>query len=149
MWNNYRMARIIIHEMLMTVNAPDTSLISASLEHCSQFLKSKEIQIRIALGICHTVPFFFGFVTESTSGHSDLYKENYAHVAMPGGYLLIWPLYVAGMLQINTLEQRAWFANQLKTIGCNLGVRQAIELSISLSRDMERSFLSAELWSYE
>lgn len=51
-----------------------------------------------------------------------------------GGYFLLWPLYLVGVMDIASDEIREWVVQCLRTIGRSMGIQQAIALAGFLER---------------
>jgi hypothetical protein len=49
-----------------------------------------------------------------------------------GGYFLMWPLFLAAIVDVATDESRAWAIGRLRHIGRNMGIRQAFVLAVVL-----------------
>jgi len=134
-WNNYRGARILIHQMLMSsVRGNLASHETVSLDQSTKILHI------MATEICRSVPYHLeqsGTAGQKCSSH-------------PGGYLLTWPLYMAATLSTTSTECRMWIADRLHEIGIGLGLQLALSLSIDLrQRQATTSFLETEFWSYD
>ena len=65
-----------------------------------------------------------------------------------GGYMLIWPLYMVGMLDTTTRPQRYWIAKVLEKIGLCSGASLAISRSKALLVAAEDDFRESEHWPY-
>lgn len=98
-------------------------------------------------GILASVPQMLGFVHDEAAmavSHLD-----YSIARMPylvpasGAYLLLWYLFLAGCLPINTLETRAWVVDRLRTIRSATGIQKAGYLADILATDL--TFLMSKL----
>jgi hypothetical protein len=141
-WNNYRSARILIHETLMT-------LVLAGFLACGSTTLDDSIGIlsAVTLEICRSVPFHFDPSGVCGGLNTVQGKNGQEFSSCPGGYLLLWPLYMAGMLQTTSKECRKWIADQLNRVGLCLGIHLAISLSTALQH-ANTSFLQTEFWLY-
>lgn len=87
-------------------------------------------------GICASVPFLLG---DSTIQDSEQIHSNGA-----GGFLLLWPLFIAGSLESSSLSKRKWIRNRLRYIAATLGFKQADVLA-----DEQRSLITKERMQFE
>jgi hypothetical protein len=62
--------------------------------------------------------------------------------------MLIWPLYMVGMLDTTTRSQRHWIAKVLERIGVCSGASLAISRSKALLVVAEDDFRESEDWPY-
>jgi hypothetical protein len=85
-WNNYRSARILIHETLMT-------LVLAGFLACGSTTLDDSIGIlsAVTLEICRSVPFHFDPSGVCGGLNTVQGKNGQEFSSCPGGYLLLWP----------------------------------------------------------
>ncbi|KAI9172720.1 hypothetical protein HJFPF1_02233 [Paramyrothecium foliicola] len=134
-WNCYRNARLLIHE----------SIIAATLRYGTEEQKaslqsSAKVLAAMADGVCHSVAYHLGdrradseaaaINRNTTVGNSN---------PVPGGFLLVWPLFFSGMLRTSPPEQRAWVANTMQRIGVQMGLQLALAMA-RLLREKALSF---------
>lgn len=50
-------------------------------------------------------------------------------VRSSGGYFLLWPLFVAGSMDITTDSMRLWVVQNLRSVGHSMGIQQALVLA--------------------
>ena len=147
MWLSYRSARIQLHVALMPlVMADDTlSLCSkqAALQHSRYVLKE------MAKEVCYSYSFIMGDIA-ATSNPDLASRERVGNSfgPAPGGYMLIWPLYLVGMLDTTTKGQRYWIAERLKHIGICSGASLAVARAKALLIAAEDEFRESEYWPY-
>lgn len=143
MWNNYRSARILIHETIFSA-----IMRSDSKEKMVHLQSSINILREMTAETCRSVEYHMGYCGRfnNDSSHPGFKFNSQKHEIIPGGYLLIWPLYMAGMLPTTTKDQRNWMAEKLCQIGINMGVRLAFSLGTVLYQEDQRSFSHTEMW---
>lgn len=147
MWLSYRSARIQLHVALMPLIMADSNLSISSkqsaLEHSRHILKTMTKEI------CYSYSFIMGDISLSTGlGLPIKRRQGNDFRPAPGGYMLIWPLYLVGMLDTTTKAQRYWIAERLKRIGICSGANLAISRSKALLIAAEDEFRESEHWPY-
>jgi hypothetical protein len=140
MWNNYRSARILIHETLM-----NWTLKYGSIKEKLTLQPSVELLQSMTVDICHSVLYFLGYCRKDSDLKNLEEIKIKAGTAIPGGYLLMWPLYMAGMLPTTSKNQRKWIASRLHEIGGNMGLQLAASLARALEEE-DKSLSDTELW---
>jgi hypothetical protein len=139
-WNNYRMIRILIHESVLT----------ATMKYGSDKEK-KELQHRaktlmeMANGICYSVPYILGDRRKIVCPQGTSQAERPNVIPKPGGFLLLWPLFLAGSLSTTSKDQRGWIALTLREIGLRMGMQLAVSMATKLEQTTT-SFSDRELW---
>jgi hypothetical protein len=93
-----------------------------------------------------TVPFQLGY-TERESSTPQPMGTNIDEHSLAGGYILIWPLFIAGGLRTTSLEQREWLARQLDRIATGLGNQHARSLASQLRANLT-TFDASEFWTF-
>jgi hypothetical protein len=130
-WNSYRCVRLIIHEAIVK-----SILASRSTEH-QDVLHASILTLReVVDDVCSSVPYLLGCNTAS---------EDSVPQAMPGGYLLVWPLFLAGMMRTTPRAQRDWIAGVLKHIGLSMGLKLAMSMAGAMG-DESRTLTDGESW---
>lgn len=138
-WNCYRNARLLIHE----------SVIVATIRHGTQRQKeSLQSSFRmlkvLADEIFHSAAYHLGY------RHEHNITTSYAGVMMlensptPGGFLLLWPLFFAGIQRTSTSEQRVWVAGLIRQIGKQMGLQVALSMADVLEKGMKEFAFSNE-----
>jgi hypothetical protein len=92
--------------------------------------------------VCHSVPFHLGHQSQIDV---ELTLDD-VHVAIPGGYLLMWPLFLSGMLRTTPTAQKRWIASKLRHIGVRMGLRLAFSMSEKLVEMDNNSFSDSKVW---
>ncbi|KAE8344426.1 hypothetical protein BDV24DRAFT_160572 [Aspergillus arachidicola] len=112
LWNHYRQARIVLHEMIQTMclNVSEQQAMPKSQQI---MLKSSTINKHLVKDVCSSVPHFF------TSG-----EAGFGGVAR-----LPWPLFVAADCTDISPHRKNWIAQILGIIATSAGVQQARILS--------------------
>jgi hypothetical protein len=133
-WNSYRTSRLLVHEHIMSVaftfgTADDNDMLQAA----ARVLK------RMVDEICHSVPFHLGV---QRKGNSRRFEDS---EAIPGCYLLIWPLFASGMRRTTPWPQKEWIAEKLRVIGARMGLRLALSMAGRLMME-RRPSSGSEIW---
>jgi hypothetical protein len=104
------------------------------LEEDKELLQISTTVLRaMADDVCRSAPFHLGHQSQTDIEIPD-------DVATPGGYLLMWPLYLSGMLLTTPTAQKRWIASKLRQIGVRMGLRLAFSMSENLLRMDNNSF---------
>ncbi|KAJ5606209.1 C6 zinc finger domain protein [Penicillium lagena] len=128
MWTNYRLTRIIIHEIIGSIYA--RLLKSGGLpEDRLMALRSIAISRQMAEDICASVPYHFD------SGD----------VAVGSVFRLIWPLFVASDCVGTVPTMKRWIVQTLEKIGHSTGIQQALTMARLVREETELEWLSREL----
>ncbi|KAJ5764977.1 hypothetical protein N7520_004536 [Penicillium odoratum] len=131
-WNQYRCARIIVSEMILTHvrNMSDSSSMRALSEEFRQQCQTLRATIhRLAVDICRSVPFCLG-VHHNKSDPSLPPPDSYL-----GGLILLWPMYLAGTAEKPTHPLRRWVVQCLRMVGNTYGLDQALALMDIVAAD--------------
>jgi hypothetical protein len=139
MWNNYRSVRLLIYEHIMS------STLKYGSSNDKSLLQTAKVVLReMADGVCQSVPFHLCCcrdVNQVIQMNATIPKG----AAIPGGYLLMWPLYLSGMLRTTPRNQRKWIADKMRRIGMHMGVRLAMSMAELLQQD-DKSFSDSGVW---
>lgn len=125
-WNHYRCARILVSEIILAHVHKLSSSTSTSLSedfrlYCSSLRSTIR---RLGADICRSGPFHLGACNSEVLPETNILPpESYL-----GGLMLLWPLFIAGMIEGPTHPQRRWVIQCLKTIGNTWGLAQALAL---------------------
>jgi hypothetical protein len=142
MWNNYRVVRILIHENIISI-----TLKYGTSKQISALQSSVKILRDMTNSVCRSVAFHLGFHNTTAQNNSDSVGLHMTDGgAIPGGYLLAWPLYLSGMLRTTPREQKLWMASRLDFIANTMGLRLAHSFAETLRMPDEKSFSDADLW---
>ncbi|GJN76691.1 hypothetical protein PLIIFM63780_000178 [Purpureocillium lilacinum] len=136
-WNNYRSVRLLIHEAIIAA-----TLKHGSEEEIANLTASMAVLARMARDICNSVAYIMGRGREGSRSPT---PEDGNGSASPGGYLLLWPLFLAGMLRTTRRVQRAWITSEIRHIGTTMGIHLAISMARVLV-EHNKSFSDAEVW---
>ncbi|KAK5996392.1 Transcription factor dbaG-like protein [Cladobotryum mycophilum] len=140
MWNNYRMDRIMIHETII-----GTALKYGSEKERNGLQYSRGILKEMANGVFHSVPYTLGHQRGSLSAERDASTRLPDGSPLPGGYLLVWPLFLAGSVTTTPPDLRKWASVTLQDIG----LRTGMQLALSMAKKLEQthlSFLDKQIW---
>jgi len=131
MWNSLRTARILLHEMIRNTLLDGFShkppIFSAS-EHSAQFQISTDTIYQMQADILCTVPQHIGYFPKGETGFktlAELDQSMLPMIKMSGGAFIMWPLWLAGILDIATEDVRQFVKRNLDSIGTTMGIRQA------------------------
>jgi hypothetical protein len=141
-WNNYRAARIIIHETLLSSSMVCKSTIPVA---GGQITNHSIVILReMSAEICRSVEYHLRPAIISSPYDASIQQRR----MIPGGHLLIWPLFMAGKLPTTNSKYRFWISDLLSQIGISLGIRLAMSLSETLRQDTNwMTFSETELWN--
>ncbi|KAJ5991609.1 hypothetical protein N7522_011816 [Penicillium canescens] len=123
-WNHYRCARILVSEIILShahklSNGSATSLSEDFRLHCKSLRSTIR---RLGADICRSVPFHLGACNSEVLPETPILPpESYL-----GGLMLLWPLFIAGIIEGPKHPQRRWVIQCLKTIGHSWGLDQAL-----------------------
>lgn len=132
-WNHYRCARILVSEIILShvhklSNSSPTSLSEDFRLHCKSLRSTIS---RLGADICRSVPFHLGACNLEVLPETPMLPpESYL-----GGLMLLWPLFIAGMVEGPTHPQRRWVIQTLGTIGNSRGLDQALAVMDLLTVD--------------
>lgn len=142
-WNHYRCARILVSELILA-QAHKLSHISPTIltEDFRFYCKSlRSTASHLAADICRSVPFHLGACNaEVVPDTPILPSESYI-----GGLMLLWPLFVAGIVEGPAHPQRRWVVQCFQTIGNTWGLAQALASMDLLTVD-PGMFSSSEMY---
>ncbi|KAJ5551847.1 hypothetical protein N7535_000207 [Penicillium sp. DV-2018c] len=131
-WNQYRSARIIVSEIILSHvrKISDTSSLSSLSEEFRLQCRTLRLTIRrLAVEICRAVPFYFN-AHQAEKEPSLPPPESYI-----GGLVLLWPLFVAGIVENPRHGLRRWVVKCLEMIGNTMGIDQALAVADLVSAD--------------
>lgn len=132
MWNQYRCARIIVSEIILShirQISDSSSLRSLSSEFRIHWKGLRSTIRRLAVDICRSVPFHLGAHQKDTPPNFPP-PETYI-----GGLMLLWPLFLAGVVENPSHGLRRWVVQCLKMIGKTMGLDQALALMDIVASD--------------
>lgn len=140
-WNNYRMVRILIHETIMT-----TTMKYGTDEEKTRLKRSAKILAEMTNGVCSSVPYILGDRCPRRYSRASLEAARPdLRRAKPGGYTLLWPLFLAASLSTTAKDQRDWIAGVLREMGLRMGMQLAITMATKL-KQTSSSFSDPNLW---
>lgn len=104
-------------------NSDPYAIYSLPPRYAYQAHHSKSVILDLINDICASIPYLLSYDPEDPP---DPPSKRGPHAA--GGNAAVWPLYVAGQLDICPTSTRTWILGRLHKIGTEMGVRQAITL---------------------
>jgi hypothetical protein len=158
-WNAMRILRILLNEQIRDALLKGFSSkppLFNQPEHTAQFQISTDLLYQLQADILATVPQHLGFLSESNplprsnespknnlSVSKSIWKnfgdlpDVFQPMRMSGGYFLLWPLWLAGILDITTEPVRQFVIKNLQSIGRDMGIQQALLLVASIESRTE------------
>lgn len=131
-WNQYRSARIIVSEIILSHvrKLSETSSLASLSEELRVQCRTLRLTIRrLALEICRSVPFHFN--VHLVTRESNLPPpESYI-----GGLVLLWHLFVAGVVESPQHRLRRWVVKCLEMIGKTMGIDLALAVADIVAAD--------------
>lgn len=128
-WNALRTLRVILNEMIRDVLLSGFSAEPphfASSEYTAQFQISTDALYEMQLGILYSVPQHLGLPGDAKPvGQSGSIMDSEFRVPMTGAWFLLWPLWLAGLMDIATVEIRGFCTRNLHRISEENGIKQA------------------------
>ncbi|KAL4874796.1 hypothetical protein BJY04DRAFT_224637 [Aspergillus karnatakaensis] len=146
-WNQYRCSRIIVSEIILACLRRLSSLSGTppSKELRRQCTTLRKTTRDLALDICASVPYHFGFPVDTPSTPSTtLTTTRKTNTSLPptqtniGGMLLLLPLAIAAATEQRGHPMRRWVTTCLNVIGRGMGIDQAFAILEML--DVEAGF---------
>jgi hypothetical protein len=126
-WNDYRVIRILVNELLLQHSRKimQEELESIETKNLSSFVcllvqNSASITVQLAGDIFSSVPFCLGFSPKNSQAP----KKKHFPKAITG-CLLVWPLYIATRTEFGP-EMREWAVSRLGRIEEDMGIKQAM-----------------------
>jgi hypothetical protein len=135
--NSYRCVRLIIHEAIVK-----SIVAHGSIEYQDLLQASITTLREVVDDMCSSVPYLLGCnPSENPAEHSGAPGPP----PIPGGYVLVWPLFLSGMMRTTPQSQREWIARVLKHIGLTMGLRLAMSMATVMS-DHSKTLSDGESW---
>jgi hypothetical protein len=119
-WNEYRIARCLVNDLLLSYldssrSANQACDPSVSLKQCDE---AQETVRKLCTDICASVPYFLGQLNQNDPPRPGV-----------GAHEVMWALFVCARMPCVHEEQRVWVILQLDKIGHEMAVRQALPLA--------------------
>jgi hypothetical protein len=131
-WNQYRCARILVSEIIVShirklSDSSSIRLLSDEFrQHCKTIWATTQ---RLAVDICRSVPYHLGAHLKHASPNFPP-PESYM-----GGLMLLWPLFLAGIVENPNHALRRWVIQCLKMVGHSYGFDQALAIMDIVAAD--------------
>lgn len=149
LWNGMRTMRIMLNRMIQEEIRSDHLCVSGTfsdLEYGIHMKRSNEILNQMCSDILATVPQHLGFCSESSKagpwsqflgkrhdfGQVDQTTCSLPLVRVSGGYAILRPLFLVGVLEISRGSVRQWVIKILGLLYRTMGVHQALVLANTL-----------------
>lgn len=147
-WNNYRSGRIIVNEVildqLVELERHHQSAAGAPIEENARLEgQSRKILAQMVQDICAGALYHIGscLLDDDQTAISNQ-QQNVA----AGGYLLMWPAFLAAACSYTHTEAHHWLTQCLEKIGYRMGIHQALAMVALLRRGLDsRVWLRHEL----
>ncbi|KAL4809504.1 fungal-specific transcription factor domain-containing protein [Aspergillus unguis] len=140
-WNRYRCARVLICEIVVaqlrkihSSNLQQPSSLSPDLK--AQYSTLHATASRLATDICQSVPFhFIGSPPplNSSASETGCGASSSSYIS---GLMLLWPLFIAGIVKGPHHPQKKWVLRCLEIVGHTYGLAQALALRDMLAFDV-------------
>jgi hypothetical protein len=143
MWNSLRTTRILLNEMIRDTLLAGFSArppVFNSTEYTAQFQISTDTIYEMQADILCTVPQHIGYFPDGGTTFKTLSEVDQSMlptIKMAGGSFLLWPLWLAGILDISTEEVRRFVIRNLNSIGRTMGIKHAHVLADILETKAE------------
>jgi hypothetical protein len=130
LWNGYRNARLILHEIILKfverseASPEDDGYIVQHAQNLAN--RSKAILLELSEEICASVPYHFGAPDHSNGTNSTSYRPDRGAA---GGYILMWPLFIAGGCPYTPPAMQRWILTCLDKIGHVMGINEALTMA--------------------
>lgn len=131
-WNGFRAVRMVVHEAIIKI-----IVTSQATEH--------QEQLRLSLGalkatvddVCASVPYLLGQLQRQESANTTRMTGDHqlGSNPIPGGWVLVWPLFQAAMIRTTPRLQREYIAGILRHIGLTMGLKLAISMAEVLAKN--------------
>ncbi|PWY90053.1 C6 finger domain protein [Aspergillus heteromorphus CBS 117.55] len=128
-WNQYRVARIMVSDMILTYIRQLNVGMAISPELAAHRAQIRSSARQLAADICASVPYHFtdDAIRQATgqSGSLSLQMIPFEH-GFVRGMILIWPLAIAGAVRHQSHSLHKWVLHCLQMIGSRMGIDQAL-----------------------
>ncbi|KAK4863971.1 hypothetical protein LT330_010326 [Penicillium expansum] len=131
-WNQYRSARIIVSEIILSHvrQISDNSSPASFSEEFHVQCRTLRLTIRrLAVEICRSVPFHFNVHLVNREANLPP-PESYI-----GGLVLLWHLFIAGVVESPQHRLRRWVVKCLEMIGRTMGIDLALAVADIVAAD--------------
>ncbi|PYI23862.1 C6 finger domain protein [Aspergillus violaceofuscus CBS 115571] len=125
-WNQYRCARIMISEYILTYTYRLNTNTTLTPDLASHLAQVRDKARQLALDICASVPYHFS--ADLVTGEATTFRTVTLEYGFIRGMILLWPLFLAGATEPKGHSLRKWVVDCLALIGNRLGIDQALAL---------------------
>jgi hypothetical protein len=131
MWNALRTGRVLLNEVIRNTLIAGFSAspsVFRSAEHSAQFQISTDAIYEMQADILCTVRQHVGYFPKGETRFQTIAEVDQSQlptIKMSGGSFLIWPLWLAGILDVATEEVRQFVKRNLDSVGTTMGIKQA------------------------
>ncbi|EKV09255.1 hypothetical protein PDIG_55830 [Penicillium digitatum PHI26] len=132
LWNQYRSARILVGEIILTHVRKLSDSSSSALLSEEFHVQCRTLRLttrRLAVEICRSVPFHFNVHLVDKESNIPP-PESYI-----GGLVLLWHLFVAGIVESPQHRLRRWVVKCLEMIGNSIGIDLALAVADIVAAD--------------
>jgi hypothetical protein len=138
--NSYRCIRLIIHEAIIKAVSADESGASQKALECSVAALRETTD-----DICSSVPYLLGRRPLNAQNMQTQDQAQPEPVPSPGGYVLLWPLFLSAMMRTTSRDQRSWAAGIWRHVGLTMGLRLAMSMATTLEQT-NKTLIDGESW---
>lgn len=127
-WNNYRAARILVNEIILTrlrLMHSKSTAVSLSSEFEVQCTNIRSTLRQLAADVCYSVPYACGNV--SGADHIDVDDISIPKPSI-GGFIILWPLFLAASVDGWDRMVGEWCLECFRWIGRTLGIGLALAM---------------------
>lgn len=130
-WNGFRAVRMVVHEAIIKAIVN-----SRAMAYQDQLQLSVAALKETVDDVCASVPYLLGYYRRDGSGSiAQTQEPQSASLPIPGGWLLVWPLFQAAMVRTTPRSQRDCIAEVLRHIGLTMGLKLAISMAEVLAKN--------------
>lgn len=131
-WNGFRAVRMVVHEAIIKA-----IVASQASEHQEQMRLSITALKETVDDVCASVPYLLGHLQRDVSGSITQSATNHllGPDPIPGGWVLVWPLFQAAMVRTTRRSQREYIAGVLRHIGLTMGLKLAISMAEVITKN--------------
>ncbi|PWY88786.1 C6 finger domain protein [Aspergillus sclerotioniger CBS 115572] len=130
-WNHYRVARIIVSDLILTCIRELNAGSPLSTDLASHAAQIRNTARQLASDICASVPYHLSdnaLVTATELSDTAALDEIPVHQGFIRGMVLLWPLAMAGITRGKGHPLRKWVLDCFNLIGNRMGIDQALAL---------------------
>jgi hypothetical protein len=131
-WNGFRAVRMVVHEAI--IKAIVTNQASEQQEQMRLSVTALKETVD---DVCASVPYLLGHFQRDDSGNiTQVFGDHLSGSSpIPGGWVLVWPMFQAAMVRTTRRSQREYIAGVLRHIGLTMGLKLATSMAEVLAKN--------------